>query len=193
MFTFEDFQKAIRAYNSETRPSGTDEFSRLRKEGQFFSDIKSREDVENQVKIFAGIISEMQRDSFAPRYVVQSFLMDFCKYLEMDFLFNLTDHRTFLTMKKTMKGFTEEIQENDRKFRENIGSNSLDHLLEDYGILLKHSTIKTDTKKTGKKKAEGKKTVKKVSRTSRKAAGKKPLENEAAPISSLWNNDGKLW
>lgn len=181
MFGEEEFKQALRAYEVETSAQGRDEFTSLRKDNRFFADIASREAVEEQIKLFIRIISGMDRDSYAARYVVQTFILDFCRYLDKDFLFNLTDHATFSEMKEAIREFTGEVYETHKRFTQNISLHSLEHLLEDYGTLLKFADrgIKKRRRTQKQKKRETKPEVYK--------------EEEENLFSGLWGEEGKLW
>ncbi len=182
MFGEEEFRQALRAYELETSAQGRDEFTSLRRSNSFFADITSREGVEEQIRLFIKIISGMDRDSYAARYVVQTFLLDFCRYLDKDFLFNLTEHATFAEMKEAIREFTGEVYETNKRFTQSIALHSLEHLLEDYGTLLKFAD-------------RGIRKRKRVQRRRKKE--KKPEvyreEEEENPFSGLWGEEGKLW
>jgi len=45
--------------------------------------------------------------------------------------------KTFFQLKDRLKELTGEIYETNKKFTQNVGLNSMEHLLEDYGTLLK--------------------------------------------------------
>jgi hypothetical protein len=137
MFGEEELKEALKAYKMETSPTGKDEFTSLRKNNSFFKDVRSREDIESQIKSFVGVVSNMDRDRYSNRYVFQTFLLDFCRYLDKDFLFSITDGKTFFQLKDRLKELTGEIYETNKKFTQNVGLNSMEHLLEDYGTLLK--------------------------------------------------------
>jgi hypothetical protein len=181
MFGEEEFRQALRAYELETSAQGKDEFTSLRKGNRFFADIATREAVEEQIRLFIKIISGMDRDSYAARYVVQTFLLDFCRYLDKDFLFNLTDHATFAEMKEAIKEFTGEVYETNKRFTQSISLHSLEHLLEDYGTLLKFADrgIKKRKRRPKRRKKEAKPEV--------------YGEEEDSLFSSLWGEEGKLW
>lgn len=136
MFGKAEFEKALEAYRLETSPNGRDEFTSLRRNNDFFKDIRSSEGVEEQVRLFIELISTMDRDSYANRYVVQTFLQDFCRFLDKDFLFYITD-RSFFEMRDRIKKFTGEIYEIRKTFTQRVGLNTLDHLLQDYSALIK--------------------------------------------------------
>ncbi len=139
MFGEEEFRQALSAYEAETSSRSSGEFTALRRGYRFFRDIRTREDVKEQLVSFIGIISGMDRDRHACRYVVQTFLMDFCGYLTKDFLFALTDHGEFTEMKEWVRRFTGEVYEIHKRFTQSVSLHSLEHLLEDYGTLLKFS------------------------------------------------------
>ncbi|RLG58557.1 MAG: hypothetical protein DRN95_04120, partial [Candidatus Hydrothermarchaeota archaeon] len=88
MFSEDEFYEALQAYKKETSSRDSNDFTYLRKNNAFFNDIKSKEDIEEQIKIFVELISKMDRDNYANRYVIQVFILEFCKYLDKDFLFN---------------------------------------------------------------------------------------------------------
>lgn len=139
MFGKAEFEKAFEAYKLEISPNGRDEFTSLRRSNEFFKDIRSKENVDEQVKLFIELISTMDRDNYANRYVVQTFIQDFCKFLDKDFLFYITD-RSFFDIKDKIKKFTGEIYEINKTFTQRVGLNSLDHLLQDYSALLKFTS-----------------------------------------------------
>lgn len=139
MFTYEEFELALEAYEKETSSTKSDAFTRLKKEKDFFSDIRNREKMEEQVKEFINIISSMNRDGFASRYVAQAYLLEFCRYLDKDFLFYITDHSTFRELRGAIREFTGSVYETNKRFTQNIALNSVEHLLEDYALLLKFS------------------------------------------------------
>jgi hypothetical protein len=147
MFGQEEFSAALKAYEKETSIKGNDDFTSLRNNHTFFKEIRDKEAVKKQVNLFIELISNMDHDIYANRYVVQTFLLEFCRYLDKDFLFSIKDRESFFQMKETLKKFTGEIYENHKKFTQNVGLNSLEHLLEDYGSLLKFSDLdeKEDT------------------------------------------------
>ncbi len=138
MFTDEEFKQALQAYKDEQVKKGSNAFNSLRRSHRFFSDVVSNEDIMKQIESFTEVISTMDRDVFANRYVVQSFLIEFCRYLDKDFLFNIKSAREFQTIKTQLKEFTGEVYSTNKKFTQNVGLNGLEHLLEDYGILLKY-------------------------------------------------------
>ena len=141
MFGEEELKEALKAYKMETSPAGKDEFTSLRRNNDFFKDVKSKEDIEAQIKSFVDVVSSMDRDSYSNRYVVQTFLLDFCRYLDKDFLFSITDGRMFFHLKDKLREFTGEIYETNKKFTQNVGLNSMEHLLENYGTLLKFTSL----------------------------------------------------
>ncbi|RLG56550.1 MAG: hypothetical protein DRN88_04130 [Candidatus Hydrothermarchaeota archaeon] len=141
MFSEDEFYEALQAYKKETSSRDSNDFTYLRKNNAFFNDIKSKEDIEEQIKIFVELISKMDRDNYANRYVIQVFILEFCKYLDKDFLFNITDSKLFFELKELIKKFTNEIYENNKKFMQNLSLHSLEHLLEDYGTLLKYMKL----------------------------------------------------
>lgn len=139
MFGEAEFKEAMKAYKSETSPrGGSDAFTSLRRKNVFFKDVKDKEGIDEQVRLFIGIVSNMDRDSYTKRYVLQTFLLDFCRFLDKDFLFNITDGKTFFSIKDDLKEFTGEIYESNKKFTQSVGLHSLEHLIQDYGTLLKH-------------------------------------------------------
>jgi len=138
MFGDVEFKKATKAYAKEISPRGNDEFTSLRRNTKFFSDISSEETVKEQVQNFVNLISGMDRDNYGHRYVIQTFIVEFCRYLDKDFLFTLTDGKTFFNMKEKLKDFTGKIYESNKKFTQNVGLHSMEHILEDYGNLLQY-------------------------------------------------------
>jgi len=138
MFTDKEFKQASQAYKDEQMKKGSNTFNSLRRSHRFFSDIVSNEDIIKQIESFSELISTMDRDVFANRYVVQSFLIEFCRYLDKDFLFNIKSAREFQTIKTQLKEFTGVVYSTNNKFTQNVGLNGLEHLLEDYGILLEY-------------------------------------------------------
>jgi hypothetical protein len=136
MFEEKAFAEALRAYSREKSDEKSDAFFSLRKNNKFFLDIKTKEDVTEQIKVFMSHISKMDRGNYGNRYVIQTFILEFCKYLDKDFLFNITDKRTFFSLKPKLKTFTSKIYENNKRFTQTMGQNSLEHLLDDYGTLL---------------------------------------------------------
>jgi hypothetical protein len=81
----------------------------------------------------------MDRDNYTNRYVVQTFIQDFCKFLDKDFLFFITDS-SFFDIKEKIKEFTGEMYEITKNYTQRVGLNSLDHLLQDYSALLKFTS-----------------------------------------------------
>ncbi len=139
MFTYQDFEEALKAYEQEIELGGGEEFTQMRKEADFFKDITSKEDVKKQIEEFINIISEMNRESYACRYVVQTLLLDFCKYLEKDFLFKIKDHSTFLELREKTGKFIADIRACYERFTKNIALHTTEHLLEDYALLLRYA------------------------------------------------------
>ncbi len=136
MFGKAEFEKALEAYRLETSPNGRDEFTSMRKGNEFFKDIRSREDVDRQVELFIEVISSMDRDSYTSRYVVQTFIQDFCKFLDKDFLFFITD-RSFFEIKERIKKFTGEIYDINKEHTQRVSLYTLEHLLQDFSALIK--------------------------------------------------------
>ncbi len=136
MFGVDEFQDALLAYEMETSPTGNDEFTHLRRKNTFFEDVQTEETFREQIHLFVQLISKMGRDEYKNRYVLQSFLLEFCRYLDKDFLFTITEGKTFFTLKKQMKEFTGSVYETNKRFTQAIALHSLEHLLEDYGNLL---------------------------------------------------------
>jgi hypothetical protein len=97
--------------------------------------------VKEQIRLFIDLISKMDHDVYVNRYVLQTFLLEFCSYLDKDFLFSITNGRTFFQIKERLKKFTGEIYDAHKKFTQSVGLNSLEHLLEDYGTLLKFADL----------------------------------------------------
>ncbi|GBE54773.1 MAG TPA: hypothetical protein ENH28_08345 [Euryarchaeota archaeon] len=184
MFTFEEFKAALGAYEKETTSSSSDAFTTLRQTRNFFSDVKSREELENQMREFISIMSLMDRDSYASRYVVQIFLLDFCRYLDKDFLFYITDHKIFLELRAAIKNFTGEVYETYNRFTQNISLHSLEHLLEDYALLLKFSGEGFIRREESVNEEE--------EESKNKADIKSESKAEEQNFSSLWD-EGKLW
>jgi hypothetical protein len=137
MFGEEEFKDALLAYEMETSPTGNDEFTHLRKQNTFFEDIRTEESFREQIRLFVQHISGMDRDDYKNRYVLQTFLLEFCRYLDKDFLFTITEGKTFFSLKKRLKEFTGSIYETHKRFTQAIALHSLEHLLEDYGNLLR--------------------------------------------------------
>lgn len=171
MFGEAEFDKALKAYREETSVEGNDAFTALRRKHAFFSDVRDKDAIDEQARLFIGLVSKMDHDSYTNRYVLQTFLLDLCRYLDKDFLFNITDGKTFFSIKDELKEFTGDIYEANKKFTQNVGLHSLEHLLQDYGALLKH-----------------------VDREAVKQAEKKE-ETQAEPASGFGNffEGGKLW
>ncbi len=138
MFGEEESKNAIKAYAKETSPRGKDEFTSMRRGTRFFSDIASGDGVKEQVQSFVDLISKMDRDDYGHRYVIQTFILEFCRYLDKDFLFTLTEGKVFFEMKDKLKDFTGKIYESNKKFTQNVGLYSMEHILEDYGTLLRY-------------------------------------------------------
>ncbi|MEE9474220.1 MAG: hypothetical protein V3V36_00960 [Candidatus Hydrothermarchaeaceae archaeon] len=138
MFGEVEFSKALRAYEQEISAKGSDAFISLRRSHVFFSDIKDEDAIDEQVRLFIGLISTMDHDNYTNRYVLQTFVLDFCRYLDKDFLFYITNGQTFFNIKDKLKEFTGDIYEANKRFTQNVGLHSLEHLLQDYGSLLKH-------------------------------------------------------
>lgn len=136
MFGGNEFDEALKAYGSEKDGRSSNAFTNLRKKNDFFADVGSREEVNRQIESFINLISEMDRESFANRYVVACFILDFCKYLERDFLFNIKNKRDFVEMKDRVSGFIEKILAANKTFSQNAKLHTIEHLLEYYGILL---------------------------------------------------------
>jgi hypothetical protein len=139
MFGEAEFKEAMKAYKRETSSrGGGDAFTELRRKQAFFSDIKDKEGIDEQVRLFISIVSNMDHDNYTNRYVLQTFLLDFCRFLDKDFLFNITNGKTFFGIKDELKEFTGEIYETNKKFTQSVGLHSLEHLIQDYGSLLRH-------------------------------------------------------
>lgn len=136
MFTGKEFDEALNAYAKEKEGRSSNAFTNLRKSHSFFSDVGSKADVNSQIETFINLISDMGRESFENRYVILSFILDFCKYLERDFLFNLKSKKDFVEMKEKVSGFIEKVLEANKTFSQNAKLHSIEHLLEYYGILL---------------------------------------------------------
>lgn len=136
MFGGKEFDEALGAYAKEKEGRSSNAYTNLRLSNSFFSDIGSKTDVNKQIESFIDLISEMGRDSFENRYVILSFILDFCKFLERDFLFNLKSKKDFVEMKEKVSGFIEKILEANKTFSQNAKLHSIEHLLEYYGILL---------------------------------------------------------
>ncbi|MFQ6136126.1 MAG: hypothetical protein ACE5PM_02985 [Candidatus Hydrothermarchaeales archaeon] len=138
MFAESEFKQALRAYKDEQTKRNSNAFNALRKNHNFFSDVATKQDVVQQIENFTDIISKMDRDEFSNRYVVQSFILEFCRYLDKDFLFHIKSAVEFQRLKSRLKDFTGEIYSANKKFTQNVGLNSVEHLLGDYGILLEY-------------------------------------------------------
>ncbi|RMF91164.1 MAG: hypothetical protein D6733_01945 [Methanobacteriota archaeon] len=136
MFTGKEFDLALKAYRDEKEGRAANSYTNLRRNNDFFADVVSKEDLNRQIEEFINLISEMDRESFANRYVILSFILDFCKYLERDFLFNIKSKREFSQLKETVGSFIEKILEANRTFSQNARLHTIEHLLEYYGILL---------------------------------------------------------
>lgn len=150
MFGEAEFKEAVKAYKKETSSKSSDVFTALRRKHAFFSDIRERDAVDEQVRLFIDIVSNMDHDNYTNRYVLQTFLLDFCRYLDKDFLFYITNGKTFFSIKDELKEFTGEIYEANKRFTQNVGLYGLEHLLQNYGSLLKHvdrEEIKREEKK----------------------------------------------
>ena len=136
MFSAEEFDEALKAYGSEKDGRSSNAFTNLRKKNNFFSGVGSKEEVNTQIEQFIELISEMDREGFTNRYVILSFILDFCKYLERDFLFNIRNKKDFMEMKEKVAGFIEKVLEANKTFSQNAKLHTIEHLLEYYGILL---------------------------------------------------------
>jgi len=136
MFTGKEFDEALKAYAVEKKSRSSNAFTDLRRRNDFFADIGSGELVNRQIESFIELISEMDRESFANRYVILCFILDFCKYLERDFLFNIKNRKEFVEMREKVTGFVEKMVEANKKFSQNARLHTIEHLLECYGILL---------------------------------------------------------
>jgi hypothetical protein len=136
MFTGKEFDAALKGYASEKEGRSSNAFTNLRKKNDFFNDVSSKSEVNTQVESFINLISEMDRDNFGNRYVILSFILDFCKYLERDFLFNIKNKKDFVEMKERVGLFIEQILETNKKFSQNAKLHTIEHLLDYYGILL---------------------------------------------------------
>lgn len=175
MFSDEEFSEALKAYMKETSMEGSDAFSTLRRSHTFFSDVRDKSAIDEQASTFIGLISKMDHDNYMNRYVLQTFLLDFCRYLDKDFLFCITDGKTFFSIRSELKEFTGDIYEANKKFTQNVGLYSLEHLLHDYGSLLKYLD-------RGKTEEEEKKEKEK----------KEPRSEESTGMGGLFEG-GKLW
>lgn len=138
MFGEEEFDRALKAYEKEITVRGSDDFTSLRRTGRVFADITTADAVKEQVVKFVNIASKMDRDDYGHRYVLQTFVLEFCRYLDKDFLFKLTDGKVFFEMKDKLKDFTGKMYESNKKFTQNVALYSMEHLLEDYGNLLRY-------------------------------------------------------
>lgn len=147
MFGEEEFKQALKAYEKETTVQGSEDFTSLRKNNTFFVDITSNDALKEQVLRFIHLSSKMNRDEYGHRYVLQTFLLEFCKYLDKDFLFTITEGKTFFETKEKLKEFTGKIYESHKKFTQSVGLYSLEHLLEDYGTLLRYIEQQVETRK----------------------------------------------
>jgi hypothetical protein len=136
MFTGNEFDAALKAYENEKKSRSSNVFTNVRSKNDFFNDIGSKEDVNTQIENFINLISEMDRESFSNRYVILSFILDFCKYLERDFLFNIKNKKAFIEMKELVAGFIEKVLGTNKTFSQNAKLHTIEHLLEYYGILL---------------------------------------------------------
>jgi ATP-dependent exoDNAse (exonuclease V) beta subunit len=136
MFSEKEFDQALKAYQSEKDGRTSNSFTNLRKKNSFFEDVSSKEDLNRQVESFINLISDMDREALSNRYVILSFILDFCKYLERDFLFNIKNKRDFVDMKEKVGGFIDKILEANKNFSQNAKLHTIEHLLEYYGILL---------------------------------------------------------
>jgi hypothetical protein len=146
MFGEEEFAKALKAYEKEISTRGSDEFTSLRRNAKFFSDVTDADTVREQISKFVNLVSNMNRDDYGHRYVLQTFILEFCRYLDKDFLFKLTDGKVFFEMKEKLKDFTGKIYDSNKKFMQNVGLYSMEHLLEDYGTLLRYLGDQDDRK-----------------------------------------------
>lgn len=136
MFGPQEFNSSIDAFNREKEGRASNSFTNLRKKNDFFHEIRSKSDVNRQIETFINIISEMDRESFSNRYVISCFLLDFCKYLERDFLFNIKNKKDFMDMKGLVGNLIEKIVGVNKTFSQNAKLHTLEHLLEYYGVLL---------------------------------------------------------
>ncbi len=136
MFGDKEFDEALRAYKKEKDSKSSNAFADIRKGNKFFGDIASKEDLNTQIETFINLISEMNREKFENRYVILSFILDFCRYLERDFLFNIKNKRDFLDLKEKVGEFIKSILEANRNFSQSAKLHTIEHLLEYYGILL---------------------------------------------------------
>jgi hypothetical protein len=136
MYTGKEFDEALKAYASEKEGVSNNAFTNLRKKNAYYGDVRSKDDVNTQIENFISLISEMDREKFANRYVILSFILDFCKYLEKDFLFNLKSKKDFVEMKAKIEVFIEKLLEINKDFSKSAKLHTIEHLLEYYGILL---------------------------------------------------------
>ncbi len=136
MFSGNEFDEVLKAYSSEKDGRTSNAFTNIRKKNDFFFDVASNADVSLQAENFINLISDMDRESFENRYVILSFILDFCKYLERDFLFNIKSKKDFVEMKEKVSEFIQKILEANKTFSQNAKLHSIEHLLEYYGILL---------------------------------------------------------
>ncbi len=136
MFAEKEFDEALKAYSVEKDGRTSNAYTNLRKNNKFFFDVMSKEDMNKQIEGFVSLISEMDRESFPNRYVILCFILDFCRYLEKDFLFNIKNRREFTEMKERVGAFIEKILEANKNFSQNAKLHTIEHLLEYYGILL---------------------------------------------------------
>ena len=140
MFGEKEFKEALSAYSREKTGKG-DQFYSLLKRNTYFEDIKSEDDLKSQIASFMDLISNMNRDDYSNRYVVISFITELCRYLDKDFLFNIKDRGSFFFLKEKMKEFTGKIYELNKNFVQSVGSYSLEHLLEDYSVLIEYANL----------------------------------------------------
>jgi len=147
MFGEKEFKEALSAYSREKSGKG-DQFYSLLKRNTYFADIRSKEDLENQISGFMDLVSTMNRDDYSNRYVIISFITEFCRYLDKDFLFNIKDRESFFFLKEKLKDFTGKVYELNKKFTQSVGSYSLEHLLEDYSVLIEYADLE-ETETTG--------------------------------------------
>ncbi len=140
MFGEKEFKEVLSAYTRD-KSGKSDHFYSLLKRNTYFVDIKSREEMEKQIESFMDLISNMNRDDYGNRYVLISFITEFCRYLDKDFLFNRKDRESFFFLKEKLKDFTGRIYELNKKFTQTVGSYSLEHLLEDYSVLIEFGSL----------------------------------------------------
>ena len=136
MFAEKEFDEALKAYSLEKGGRTSNAYTNLRKNNKFFFNVASKEDMNKQIESFISLISEMDRESFSNRYVILCFILDFCRYLEKDFLFNIKNRREFTEMKDRVGTFIEKVLEANKNFSQNAKLHTIEHLLEYYGILL---------------------------------------------------------